>query len=158
MIARAVPEMKNAARVLGMISSRIRAWFVCAALVVAVLCGTMAMYAQSAPAAAPESPAQAGPPQFFMRLVPPRPTFANDMTPQEQALMEQHAAYWAEQFKTGKVLILGPVLDPKGAFGIFVVECSEAEARAMADGDPTVKVGLNKIEIAPMHVFLRKKD
>ncbi len=80
------------------------------------------------------------------------------MTEQERALMQQHAAYWAEQFKTGKVLILGPVNDPKGVFGMFVVECTQAEAQAMADGDPTVKAGLNKMDVMPMRVFMRKKD
>jgi uncharacterized protein YciI len=128
----------------------------CAALVVAALCGTMVMQAQ-APAATPAT-AQAPPQQFYLRLTPPRPTFAKDMTPQEEALMEQHAAYWAEQFKTGKVLILGPVDDPKGVFGFMVVQCTQAEAQAMADGDPTVKAGMNKIDVMSMHVFMRKKD
>lgn len=80
------------------------------------------------------------------------------MTPAEQELMEKHAAYWADLFKTGKVLILGPVIDPKGVFGFMVVQCTEAEAHAMANGDPTVKAGMNKIEVMPMHVFMRKKD
>ena len=93
-----------------------------------------------------------------MKLVPPRPTFASDMNAHEQELMQQHAAYWAEQFKTGKVLIIGPVMDPKGAWGMAVLECgNQAEAQALADNDPTVKAGLNKIEVVPMHVFLRKQ-
>jgi len=46
--------------------------------------------------------------QFFLKLIPPRPTFATDMTPEEGAVMQKHAAYWAEMFKTGKVLIIGP--------------------------------------------------
>lgn len=95
--------------------------------------------------------------QFFARLLPPRPTFAEDMTPAELTLMQQHAAYWAEQFKTGKVLLLGPVMDPKGAFGIWILQtASEAEARTMIEGDPTIKAGLNHYELAPMHVFLHR--
>ena len=121
-----------------------------------MLCGTMMMHAQAS-AGAP-SAAQAGPQQFYMRLVPPRPTFAKDMTDQEMALMKLHAAYWAEQFKSGKVLIIGPVDDPKGSFGVAIVECTEAEAHVMADGDPTVKAGMNHFDVMPMHVFLRKKD
>jgi uncharacterized protein YciI len=106
---------------------------------------------------APSAPATGvPPPQFYLRLTPPRATFAKDMTPQERAQMQQHAAYWAEQFKTGKVLILGPVDDPKGAFGLVVVECTRAEAQAMADGDPTVKSGMNKFDVMPMHVFMHK--
>lgn len=108
---------------------------------------------------APSAPATGVPPQqFYLRLTPPRPTFAKDMTEQERAQMQQHADYWAELFKGGKVLILGPVDDPKGLFGFMVVQCSEAEAHEMANGDPTVKSGLNKIDVMPMHVFMRKKD
>lgn len=118
----------------------------------------MVMHAQIV-VPAPSAPATGVPPQqFYLRLTPPRPTFGKDMTPQEEALMKQHAAYWAEQFKTGKVLILGPVDDPKGTFGFMVVQCSEAEAHAMAEGDPTVKAGMNKIDVMPMHVYMRKKD
>jgi uncharacterized protein YciI len=96
--------------------------------------------------------------QYFLKLIPPRPTFATDMTPEEGAVMQKHAAYWAEMFKTGKVLIIGPVLDPKGAWGMAVLETdSLADAQKMADNDPSVKSGLNKAELSPMSVFLRKQ-
>jgi len=96
--------------------------------------------------------------QFFLKLIPPRPTFAVDMTPEEGAVMTKHAAYWAEMFKTGKVLIIGPVLDPKGAWGMAVLEAdSLADAQQMANNDPSVKSGLNKVEVSPMRVFLRKQ-
>lgn len=112
-------------------------------------------------AQAPAAPAvaQARPQQFFMRLIPPRPNFASTLTQQELDVMQHHAAYWAEEFKTGKVLVIGPVSDPKGDFGMAVLECASlAEAQAMADNDPSVKSGMNRVEIVPMHVFLRKKD
>lgn len=34
---------------------------------------------------------------------------------------------------------------------------TEDEARALAEADPTVKAGLNKVEISPMHIFYMKK-
>jgi len=96
--------------------------------------------------------------QFFLKLIPPRSTFATDMTPEEGVVMTKHAAYWAELFKTGKVLIIGPVLDPKGAWGMAVLETNSlADAQQMADNDPSVKSGLNKVELSPMQVFLRKQ-
>jgi uncharacterized protein YciI len=96
--------------------------------------------------------------RFFMKLVPPRTTFPGDITPEETKLMQQHADYWAEQFKKGTVLIIGPVLDPKGAFGIAVLEtATEEEARTLAMNDPSVKAGLNKVELSPMQLFLMKK-
>jgi len=125
----------------------------CAALVLTTLGSTGLLQAQTAVAPAAE---QARPQQFYLRLTFPRPTFAKDMTAVERDQMRQHGAYWAEQFKSGKVLLLGPVDDPKGAFGVVVVECTEAEAHAMADGDPTVKSGMNKFEVVPMRVFMHK--
>jgi uncharacterized protein YciI len=96
--------------------------------------------------------------RFLLKLIPPRTTFADDMTPEEGKLMQQHADYWAEQFKNGAVLIIGPVLDPKGAWGMAVLETTtEGEARTLAMNDPSVKAGLNKFELSPMRVFLMKK-
>jgi uncharacterized protein YciI len=129
------------------------------------LAGCLLCLAAPAIAQSPASPAptQTSPPapakmQFFLKLIPPRPTFATDMTPGERTLMMKHAAYWAELFKTGKVLIIGPIDDPKGAWGMAVLETdSLADAQQMADNDPTVLGGINKVEVSPMHVFLRKQ-
>lgn len=90
---------------------------------------------------------------FFLKLIPPRPTFAMDMSEDERALMQQHVAYTAEHFKGGKVLIYGPVLAAAGAFGVAVLEVAdEAEARRLLDNDPSVKAGMNTYEIAPMRI------
>ena len=96
--------------------------------------------------------------RFLLKLIPPRTTFVDDMTAEEGKLMQQHADYWAEQFKSGAVLIAGPVLDPKGAWGMAVLEtATEEEARTLAMNDPSVKAGLNKVELSPMRLFLMKK-
>ena len=51
---------------------------------------------------------------FFFKLVPPRPSFPQDMTEAEGELMKRHAAYWQSLLDQGFVLVFGPVLDPKG--------------------------------------------
>ena len=90
---------------------------------------------------------------WLIRLIPPRPTFDKDMTPAEQALMMQHFAYWKDLNDKGVCLFGGPVFDPKGAYGILVVKAAtEDEARALGEGDPSVKGGVNKVEIAEMVV------
>ena len=90
---------------------------------------------------------------FFVRLIPPRPSFAFDMTDAERALMLEHGAYFQRHFAEGRVLIYGPVLAPTESFGMGVVEVAdEAEARAMMDADPTIVAGLNRYELAPMRV------
>src|ERR1700756_3607055 len=54
---------------------------------------------------------------FFFKLLPPRPSFTQDMTQAERELMERHAAYWQALLNKGSVLVFGPVFDPKGPYG-----------------------------------------
>ncbi len=104
---------------------------------------------------APAAPAPSAPVMktWFLRLIPPRPTFDKDMTDAEGALMEQHFLYWKAQFDKGVCVFGGPVLDPRGVYGVLAIRAAtEEEARALADGDPTVKAGLNKMEVAEMKI------
>jgi uncharacterized protein len=95
---------------------------------------------------------------FVLKLIPPRPTFAEDMTEKERDIMKQHAAYWKDKAYQGIALVYGPVLDPKGVYGLGIIEVdNEAQARVFAEDDPTVKSGLNKIEIHPMRAILGKR-
>ena len=90
---------------------------------------------------------------FYMRLIPPRPTFAADMTPEERGVMQQHVVYIHELFQKGNVLIFGPVLDPADNFGMGVFEAdNEAEVRSLMESDPSVRCGLNRFAIFPMIV------
>jgi uncharacterized protein YciI len=101
------------------------------------------------------SPAEAKPAvkTWLIRLIPPRPTFMDDATPAEEALMEQHFAYWKDQNAKGVLIFGGPVLDAKGPWGLLVVKAAtEDEARALGSADPSVKGGVNKIEVAEMRV------
>ena len=95
---------------------------------------------------------------WFIRLIPPRPTFDKDASPAEQALMEQHFLYWKGLFEKGVCVFGGPVLDPRGVYGVLAVDAaSEAEARALGENDPSVKAGVNHIEVAEMRaVFLHR--
>ena len=90
---------------------------------------------------------------FYMKLIPPRPTFAMDMNDGERAIMMQHVAYTRGHFDAGKVLIYGPVLAAEGSFGMGVLEVAdESEARNLMENDPSVKAKLNTYEIWPMHL------
>jgi len=90
---------------------------------------------------------------FLLRLLPPRPTFVQDMSEDERRLMQAHAEYTHGHFEAGKILIYGPVMAAGGAFGMAVFEVDdEAEARGIMDADPTVRAGLNRYELHPMHV------
>ena len=76
---------------------------------------------------------------FFCRLVPPRATFAQDMTEAEAALMQQHAVYWHGLLQRRNAVTFGLVADPAGAHGIAVVEVEHADdVRTLTDHDPTI--------------------
>ena len=89
---------------------------------------------------------------FFCKLLPPRATFATDMTEAEVRLMQEHAAYWTEAVARGSVITFGFVADPSGPIGMGVVELAgEAEARAFTEGDPAIRAGHGFVfEIHPM--------
>lgn len=90
---------------------------------------------------------------FFVKLIPPRPTFPGDMTSDEKALMQDHSRYTRAGFDSGKVLIYGPVLIEGGAFGMAVFEAeNEAEVRDFLENDPTVLAKLTTFEVHPMLV------
>jgi uncharacterized protein len=113
---------------------------------------TNAQQAAPAPSASP-TPAKPPMKSWLIRIIPPRPTFDKDSTPAEDALMDQHFAYWKDLNDKGICIFGGPVLDPKGVYGIIVVRAAtEDEANALAAGDPSVKAGLNKNEVAQMVV------
>ena len=90
---------------------------------------------------------------FYVKLIPPRPTFPVDMTADERTTMQKHVEYTTELFAQGKVLIFGPVLDPDGPFGMAVFEVDdESEAHLLMNNDPSVLTGLNRFTVTRMKV------
>jgi uncharacterized protein len=88
---------------------------------------------------------------FVFTLKAPRPTFALDMTDEEQEIMGRHAAYWQPFIDSGQMVVFGPVLDNTGSWGLGVVEAeNEDELREFAAGDPVVTTGTAGIEIGKM--------
>lgn len=78
-------------------------------------------------------------PYFLCRLLPPRPSFIADMSGEERALMGAHARYWGDHLASGEVVALGPVADPKGSWGLALMDIeSEAAARALQAEDPVI--------------------
>ncbi|HEY4143031.1 MAG TPA: YciI family protein [Pseudolabrys sp.] len=96
-------------------------------------------------------------PHFFLKLIAPRPTFAMDLNDQEKAMMQEHFQYWKGRQDKGEVLVFGPVMDPKGPYGMGVIEAvDEAGARAFADGDPAMKSNAGfACDIFPMRAVTR---
>lgn len=91
---------------------------------------------------------------FFLKLNPPRASFMMDMSEEERTIMQQHVAYWAQYVNDGTVVVLGPVMDPKGGYGVAVVAVDDEDQlhRMIAD-DPAN--GLNSYEFYPMRAVTR---
>jgi uncharacterized protein YciI len=95
---------------------------------------------------------------FFLKLIPPRPSFALDMNAAEKAMMGEHLEYWEAKLDSGIVLVFGPVLDPSGPYGAGVISApDQAAARAFADADPAIKSGRGFVcDIYPMQAVTRE--
>ncbi len=90
---------------------------------------------------------------YFFKLTSPRPTFPQDITNEERRLMDEHGRYFQDQFAGGNILLFGPVVATRGAFGLAVLEVDNEEAaRKFGESDPSVRAGLNRFEIHPMRV------
>ena len=97
-------------------------------------------------------------PHFFLKLIPPRPSFATDMSEAEQAAMSKHADYLLGLVEQGIGVVFGPVFDPNGVYGMGIVEAAdEAAARRFTDNDPVVKAGIGRYEISPMRLSMLRK-
>jgi len=90
---------------------------------------------------------------YVYRLVPPRPTFHDDMSEQERAVMTRHAAYWGELIEQGSVVVYGPVVDATGSWGLGVFRAADPQsARALVEADPAISSGLATFELGSMLV------
>jgi uncharacterized protein len=88
---------------------------------------------------------------YLYRLIPPRPTFDQDMNEAEATIMGEHVAYWQEQTERGIALVFGPVADPGDTWGLAVVDAeSEQDVRAFGLGDPAVMSQLARFEVCAM--------
>ena len=66
--------------------------------------------------------------------------------------MQSHGAYWMEQMKQGRVVLVGPVADPKGTFGVGIIRLEEgADPVALVEADPVIRANAGfSCEVHPM--------
>jgi hypothetical protein len=92
---------------------------------------------------------------FFLKLNPPRPSFSLDMSEEEKLVMLNHVLYWQPHVDNGTVIVLGPVADPKGGYGVAVLAVKdEEELNRLVIRDPAN--GLCSYEIYPMRAVTKK--
>ena len=87
-------------------------------------------------------------PTFALRLIAPRPDFAQTLTDSERAIMERHAAHWGPYFERGDMVVFGPVLTDESSYGLAVVQTEDEQAlREFAAQDPVVTTGTATFEV-----------
>ena len=90
----------------------------------------------------PQPETAAAPLYFLARLLPPRPSFMRDMSPEDRLMMQAHSRYWRGHQDAGKMLIYGPVADPKGGWGVGVMKvASRDELDQLQANDPAILAG-----------------
>jgi uncharacterized protein len=90
---------------------------------------------------------------FLYRLLPPRPTFAQDMSAAEADVMQRHLAYWQDLLNRHVALAFGPVLHPEDPWGLGLLDLDdERAAREIGEGDPAVQTGTCRYELVPMEL------
>jgi hypothetical protein len=86
-------------------------------------------------------------PTFVLRVIAPRPNFAQTLTDSERKIMSSHAAHWRPYLERGDMVVFGPVLTDEDSYGLAVVETSDEEAlREFAAEDPVVTTGTAAFE------------
>lgn len=72
-------------------------------------------------------------------------------TPEERkGVQKEKQEYFNRLAREGKLLVSGPIDDKGELWGIYIYKCSSlGEAKALAEGDPEVKMGRLKIEVHP---------
>lgn len=98
--------------------------------------------------------------QFLLRLDPTRPGFTlQNMTAEEASLATQHVQYLKSLLDSGALSLAAQVFDPKGLWGIVIVNAPDAQtARALLEGDPGVKGKMFRGEVMPVRVVFEKVE
>ena len=80
-----------------------------------------------------------------------------DMTDSEKKVMQEHSVYWRTQMEKGQIVMYGPVADPRGAWGIGIVNMSTAkEVEEFGKNDPAIKSSTGfKFEFYPMPTLVQ---
>ncbi len=91
-------------------------------------------------------------PYFLAKLIPPRHSFLADMNEQERGVMLAHQDYWLPFLNAGLVIVMGPVNDPAGSYGVMIAHAPSLKLlEEWQAKDPAIVSGSNfRFETFPM--------
>jgi uncharacterized protein YciI len=82
---------------------------------------------------------------------------AQSLTKDQLVVLNQHAAYIAQQVQAGLITWGGRTLDPNDLRGLAVLNASAAQAREFVNHDPAVKAGVFKWTVQPFAEFAESR-
>ena len=98
--------------------------------------------------------------QFLLRIEPVRKDFTlQGMTADEHKIAASHFMYLKSLHAEGKIALAAQVFDPKGFWGVVIVNAADAEAATeILNGDPMIKAGMFRGEAIPTRVVLDMRN
>jgi uncharacterized protein YciI len=96
--------------------------------------------------------------QFLLRIEPMRKDFSLlNMTEEERPIIAGHVAYLTGLLGEGKLTFAGQAFDPKGLFGIIVVNAPDMDsAAAIMNADPALKSKMFRGEVIPFRTVFQR--
>jgi uncharacterized protein len=96
--------------------------------------------------------------QFVLRIQPVRADFTlQNMTADEARIATQHAQYLKSLLDSGKLRMAGQALDPKGLWGVIIVDAPDKQsAEALLNADPSIQGKLFRGEVVPFRTVFER--
>jgi uncharacterized protein YciI len=116
----------------------------------------LAIAATAVVGASTRAAAARSPPTYFVLTHSPGPLWDHAKAFREQPGVAAHIGYMSSYADKGQIVMGGPFLDNSGGMMIFDLP-SIADARAIAEADPTVKSGLLTVTVRPWLAVLARK-
>lgn len=88
---------------------------------------------------------------YLCKYIPPRDDFLATITAEEKEWFKQHGAWQAGLVEQGLLVAHGPVIDPKGSYGVAIYRLpDDQDIAALTAQDPIVMNGAGHYEHYPM--------
>ena len=91
--------------------------------------------------------------EFAVFYTPVRPTFLEDASQEELAVVDQHFDYLKAALDRGQLILAGRRLDKAIGIGVFEAD-DEPAAERFVNNDPAVRAGVFKADVGPYRVAL----
>jgi uncharacterized protein YciI len=96
-------------------------------------------------------------PAFLYVLRPKRPSLVEDMSPEEELVLDEHFEYLQRALAEGRLVLAGRCSDAE--FGIVVFRAAtEGAAKEFMNDDPAVKHEVMTATLRPFRIALTDRD